>query len=214
MNNRRKALRTLMAGGAGAGVLQAASWQAPVVKSFVIPAHAEMSGFVPAAGGAELEQGASLDRSDDDNLLVAALATVTAPAQAGLIICRKDAVAAQVCVTPNSDGTMADVEVLFTVEDEPRCFTEELGVAFNVPLNSERPLMFDSSGCQAAENELLDALIPTAIAGDNIGTIVLTSLESGAIGSCSYGFNCVGSNFDFNVPPGSCDLTAMDCCLK
>ena len=224
MVSRRQTLKSLVAGG---GVVAAGkigsetwskpvveSWSKPVVNSVMLPAHANTSPpiieVLPSSGASSSAPGIVMIDINRDTLLSGILETAVPSANAGDD--QGPIYKAYLCVTPNSVGTVADVEVVLEQGFGPSCFTRDSYTATNVPVDgsTEVALTFVQSGC--SRGAILDKLNPiqqahAALVGH---TIVLDSATGGAMGSVRVhgGF----PTLPFDIPPGACSLPVLACC--
>jgi hypothetical protein len=206
--SRRRLLKTVAAGGGmfASSRMLPEKWASPVVDSILLPVHARSTMmYVPAAGGASQ----ATSGLETGNRFVQILNKLIPVAHART----EDRV--DVCVTPNADGTKADITVFDIVTGSNGCTGDPVSIiirtANNVNVPSTGNALSDSGEeCNggASNDNLLERLgiMRSAYAADF--TVDISSVTNGAAGSVNLG----GRIWNFSIPPGGC-LTPL-CCVS
>jgi hypothetical protein len=219
---RRKLFKAVLGGGAlfaGAAALPE-RWIKPMVQAVVVPAHAQLSDTIaPAAGaiysvtvGAAQQQG-TLQRFAQrmGELVPAAEAELTVPTRN-----------VYVCVTPNTDGSKADVKIYvwYSAPDiapcDPTKTTSMLLGTANVDVPSTGNLLDINPVCstpvapvQGNAGDLLDRLGIIKSAHATGATVDISSVTGGAQGVVHW--PTLGAPIPFTIDPGEC--MAPQCCV-
>lgn len=207
--SRRRLLQTLAGTGGvfAAGKILPEHWGRPVIESVLLPTHGQMTGMYVQSAGAATEQTASVEPRNR----VARMFYKFFPKAHAADINPDDV---YVCVSPNADGTRADIRVYEIFEGPKECGYEPEKIlrytANNVVVPSDdNPLSDQVNECdQAGIGNILDKLGIVRTAHALITrTVDIDSVENGAKGEV----NIDGSLWPFDIDPGTCSPPSCGC---
>jgi hypothetical protein len=210
---RRRLFKAVLGGGAlfaGASALPE-RWVRPMVQAVIVPAHAQLSNMYVPAAGAAVPTTISQNDTGGANRFAQALGEAIPTAHAFRLA------HFYVCVTPNSDGTKADIKVFKygNGEIEP-CAGKPIiifeYVATDVPVPSEgNPLVYaqtcPTSTVMAPAGEDTENLVERlgiirSAQADLLHTVDISSVTNGAVGIAHLDGGI--TTVPFNIGPGSC----------